>query len=57
MSEVAETKLEPEVGVRMQKMCAGLFQEWLVDLTSEEKETWLWNALAEMLKIKQRRKI
>jgi hypothetical protein len=40
----------------MRKICAELFQTWLVELTNEEKEIWLWNALVEMARIKQRRK-
>jgi len=34
-----------------------LFKEWLLDLNSQEKEIWLWNAMVGMAKIKQRRSI
>lgn len=36
-------------------ICNDLFKEWLNDLSQEEKEVWLWNALLDMAKIKQRR--
>ncbi|MGE5196998.1 MAG: hypothetical protein ACM3IL_00630 [Deltaproteobacteria bacterium] len=54
MPQVTEAKAGNEV--EMLKMCNGLFKEWLVDLDAEEKQVWLWNALVEMLKIKQRKK-
>lgn len=55
MSQVAETKTSQEVEVWMTNMCNDLFNEWLVDLSIEEKEIWLWNASVELLKIKRRR--
>jgi hypothetical protein len=55
MPEVATRKLEEETITVMTDMCSDLFKEWLFDLTLEEKEIWLWNALVEMDRIKQRR--
>jgi hypothetical protein len=57
MSEVATKKIEEEAITTMANMCSDLFVEWLVDLTLQEKEIWLWNALVQMHKIKQRRQI
>ncbi len=55
MSQVEEAKVEEVVGDEMVNMCISLVKEWLVNLTFEEKQIWLWNALVEMIKIKQRR--
>jgi hypothetical protein len=57
MSEVATKKIEEEAITTMANMCSDLFVEWLVDLTLQEKEIWLWNALVQMHKIKQRKQI
>ena len=56
MLEAADVIKEETVDVDMENMCGNLFKEWLLDLTLQEKEIWLWNALVEMVKIKQRRK-
>lgn len=32
-----------------------LYQEWELDLSEQEQEVWLWNAIVEIKKIKQRR--
>lgn len=55
MSEVETEKIEEGAVTNMERMCSDLFKEWLVDLTFEEKEIWLWNATVDMCKIKQRR--
>ncbi len=55
MLEVATMKVKEENISGMKDMCSELFRDWLVDLNLEEKEVWLWNALVEMHKIKQRR--
>jgi len=55
MPEVAVMKREEETVAGMKDMYSGLFREWLMDLTFEEKKVWLWNASVEMLRIKQRR--
>lgn len=64
MSQIAEAKVakgaektEEKVTVEMVKLCNNLFKEWVVNFTLEEKEIWLWNALVEMAKIKQRRNL
>jgi hypothetical protein len=36
-------------------LCQNLFNEWMFELNFPEKEFWLWNALVEMAKIRQRR--
>ena len=56
MPQATEVKVEEETPVELVDMCNGLFKEWMVDLSFEEKQIWLWNALVEILKIKQRRK-
>jgi hypothetical protein len=56
MLQLAEAKVEDAVEAEMVNICSSLFKEWAVDLTFEEKQIWLWNALVEMMKIKQRRK-
>jgi hypothetical protein len=55
MSQVVETKPEHDAMSGMMTLCNGLFEEWLVDLSWEEKEIWLWNASVEMIRIKRRR--
>ena len=40
----------------IEDLCQNLVREWLLDLNYQEKEIWLWNALVEMAKIKQRRR-
>lgn len=55
MSEVETKKIGEEAVTTLANMCSELFVEWLVDLTLEEKEAWLWNASVEMRRIKQRR--
>lgn len=57
MTEIAIAKTEEKPVTYMTNMCSGLFKEWLVDLTLEEKEIWLWNASVDMYKIKQRRSL
>lgn len=57
MPQVVEAKTGEGTGALMSNMCDDLFRKWLVDLTREEKEIWLWNASIEMCKIKQRREI
>ena len=32
-----------------------LYREWEIDLQPDEQEIWLWNAMVEIKKIKQRR--
>lgn len=39
----------------MMNECNQLFQKWLVDLSLEEKEIWLWNAQVAMKKIEKQR--
>ena len=41
--------------LEMLKICSELFSKWLDDLTLEEQKIWLWNAKAEMVKIKRGR--
>ncbi len=56
MPQILEAKTEQaNEGIIMERY-APLFKEWLFDLTPEEKEIWIWNALVEILKIKQKRK-
>ncbi len=55
MEQVAEVRVEQKAGYWMTSMCSELFKEWLVELTLEEKEIWLWNAAVAMYKIRQRR--
>lgn len=55
MCQVAETKSEQGIEKWMMNECNQLFQKWLVDLTLEEKEVWLWNASVAMKKIEKRR--
>ncbi|MDD5130747.1 MAG: hypothetical protein PHS66_06870 [Candidatus Omnitrophica bacterium] len=40
----------------IENLCRNLFKEWFFDLNYQEKEVWLWNALVEMARIKQRRR-
>jgi hypothetical protein len=54
MTRPAQT--EGEAGSGLIDMCNKLFQKWMLELTAEEKEVWLWNASVDLLKIKQRRK-
>ena len=42
--------------VEIENLCRNLVKEWFFDLNYQEKEIWLWNALVEMAKIKQRRR-
>ena len=44
MAEIAIAKAEEKPVTYMTNMCSELFKEWLVDLTPEEREIWLWNA-------------
>jgi len=37
------------------KIFGELYQEWELDLSPQEQEIWLWNAIVEIKKIKQRR--
>ena len=55
MSEFAAAKVEEGAQTEFMSMWTGLFEEWLAELTSEEKQIWLWNSLVEMMRIKQRR--
>ncbi len=55
MCQVVERKQEQGVEGWMMNECNQLFQKWLVDLTQEEKEIWLWNASVAMKKIEKRR--
>lgn len=41
--------------IEIENVCQNLFNEWLFNLNSEEKEIWLWNGLVKMVKIKQGR--
>lgn len=54
-----ELKEKPESDVNETKelldLCQSLFNEWMFELNLCEKKIWLWNALVEMAKIKQRR--
>ncbi|MDD5155859.1 MAG: hypothetical protein PHF11_05170 [Candidatus Omnitrophica bacterium] len=50
-----EKKKTNEAICGMEHMCRDLFNEWLQDLTVDEKQVWLWNSLVEMQKVKQRR--
>jgi len=56
MPQLVETKTEQANADANIDKYIPLFNEWLMDLTPEEKEIWVWNALVEMLKIKQKRK-
>lgn len=56
MLEACEAKREKGKCLKIEDICKNLFKEWLCELTGEEKEIWLWNALVGMKKIKQRRK-
>ncbi len=56
MLQAAGTKGTQSAEACMIDMCNRLFEKWLLDLTLEEKEIWLWNATVEFAKIKQRRK-
>jgi len=56
MSRVAEVRVEEEMEAEMVSLCDELLREWSQELSFEEKQIWLWNALVEMVKIKQRRK-
>jgi len=55
MTQVKELKFGSQSEVEMAYMFNNLFKEWLEDLTIEEKEAWLWNALVGLARIKQRR--
>ncbi len=48
-------KSENKASVEMEEMCKNLCNEWLLDLSFDEKQIWLWNSLVEMKKVKQRR--
>lgn len=39
----------------MVDLCQSLFNEWMFELRLPEKEIWLWNALVDMRRIRQRR--
>ena len=56
MSQILEAKGEPEIADPLMGRYIPLFKEWLSDLTPEEKEIWIWNALVGILRIKQKRK-
>ena len=55
MLQVA-AKHEEAIHAEMETLCKNLFKEWLFDLTFEEKQIWLWNALVDLKKIKQSKK-
>ena len=55
MSQVQEFSFGKSTEAEMANMFNNLFKEWLEDLSTEEKEIWLWNALVGLAKIKQRR--
>jgi len=56
MLEAVASRIKEEAGAEVLNLYIDLLKEGLADLTSEEKQIWCWNAAAEMLKIKQRRK-
>jgi len=56
MQQALEAKTGQENADAIMDGYVPLLKEWLIDLTPEEKEIWIWNALVEILKIKQRRK-
>ena len=41
--------------IEMENMLRDLFNEWMLDFSFEEKQVWLWNAMVEMVKIRERR--
>jgi uncharacterized NAD(P)/FAD-binding protein YdhS len=41
----------------IENLCLALFNEWKENLSFQEQEIWLWNAMVGMAKIKQRRSI
>jgi hypothetical protein len=52
-SEVKQEEVKPG----LVNMCDQLIKTWADDLSAEEKEIWLWNALIEIKKIQKRRKM
>lgn len=38
--------------IEMEIVCGDLLDEWMMDLTFEERQVWLWNAMVAMWKIK-----
>ena len=56
MPELKELAEENKTIIEMENLCHSLFNEWLLELNFHEKEIWLWNALVEMAKIKERRR-
>lgn len=55
MLGASQAKTGKEACLTIEGVCKSLFKEWLHELTFEEKEIWLWNALVGMKKIKHRR--
>ena len=55
MVQLSDVYAGEETDVRTRGLCNDMYREWLFDLNSQEKEVWLWNALVEMAKIRQRR--
>ena len=51
MLETASSKTQQDIENWMTEQCNGLLKKWLVDLTFEEKEIWLWNAMVAMKRI------
>jgi len=57
LKDAIEENKEVKEAMEIENLCRGLFNEWLLDLNSQEKEVWLWNSLVQMVKIKQRRSL
>jgi hypothetical protein len=55
LKDVVQESKEVKEAVEIKNLCRNLFNEWLLDLNSQEKQVWLWNSLVGMVKIKQRR--
>ena len=55
LKDAVEEGNEVKEAIEIENLCRNLFNEWLLDLNSQEKEIWLWNSLVEMSKVKQRR--
>ena len=57
MLQARVAQAEQEAGIGLQDTHSSILKEWLVELSPEEKEVWLWNSLVEIKRIKQRRAV
>jgi hypothetical protein len=57
LKDAVEKGMGSQEAREIKNLFRNLFKEWLLDLNSQEREIWLWNALVEMEKVKERRSL